>query len=92
MLQYYLRMEPQLFKAAVDDQLRRLREQKDRKEAEEAACAALPPPSDPSAAGAANAAADPDAPGERSAAELVLYQRMQEVAAGEMRATLEDLL
>lgn len=33
MLQYYLRMEPQLFHAAVDQQLQRLKEEKDAKEA-----------------------------------------------------------
>jgi hypothetical protein len=32
MLQYYLRMEPQLFHAAVDQQLQRLKEEKDAKE------------------------------------------------------------
>lgn len=32
MLQYYLRMEPQLFHAAVDQQLQRLKEEKEAKE------------------------------------------------------------
>lgn len=32
MLQYYLKMEPQLFKAAVEQQLTRLRDEKDAKE------------------------------------------------------------
>lgn len=35
MLQYYLRMEPQLFRAAVDQQLQRMKEEKDAKEAAE---------------------------------------------------------
>lgn len=32
MLQYYLKMEPTLFKSAVEDQLERLKEEKDKKE------------------------------------------------------------
>lgn len=32
MLSYYLRMEPQLFKTAVEDQLHRLKEEKEEKE------------------------------------------------------------
>ena len=32
MLSYYLKMEPQLFKAAVEDQLKRLKDEKDEKE------------------------------------------------------------
>jgi hypothetical protein len=32
MLQYYLKMEPQLFRAAVDQQLQRLKEEKEAKE------------------------------------------------------------
>ena len=32
MLSYYLKMEPQLFKAAVEDQLKRLKEEKDERD------------------------------------------------------------
>lgn len=74
MLQYYLKMEPQLFRAAVDQQLQRLKEEKDAKEA-----AASQEEEDNKAAG-------------RSKSELVLYQRMEEVRAMEVRATLEDLM
>lgn len=76
MLQYYLRMEPQLFRAAVDQQLARMKEEKDAKEAAS--------PSD-------NEAAD-EAGKQRSKSELVLYQRMEELRAMEVRATLEDLM
>jgi hypothetical protein len=74
MLQYYLKMEPQLFRAAVDQQLQRLKEEKDAKQA------------------AASQEEDDNKAGGRSKSELVLYQRMEEVRAMEVRATLEDLM
>jgi hypothetical protein len=76
MLQYYLRMEPQLFRAAVDQQLARMKEEKDAKEA----------------AAAADESLDEAGKQQRSKSELVLYQRMEEVRAMEVRATLEDLM
>jgi hypothetical protein len=84
MLQYYLRMEPQLFRAAVDQQLARLREERDAREAAEQAAAA--------AADAPPGSSSPDGGPARSSNDLVLYQRMQEVRASEVRATLEDLM
>jgi hypothetical protein len=77
MLQYYLKMQPQLFESAVEQQLQRMKEEKDEKdlqssqeEAEEAS-GEKPPP---------------------SSSELVLRKRMEEVRASEVRATLEDLM
>ncbi|WIA16709.1 hypothetical protein OEZ85_013364 [Tetradesmus obliquus] len=80
MLQYYLRMEPQLFRAAVDQQLVRMKEEKD---AQGAAAAA---------AASADESGDEAGKQQRSKSELVLYQRMEEVRAMEVRATLEDLM
>jgi len=77
MLQYYLKMQPQLFESAVEQQLQRMKEEKDEKDAqssqEEAdeASGEKPPP---------------------SSSELVLRKRMEEVRASEVRATLEDLM
>ncbi|KAF6254514.1 hypothetical protein COO60DRAFT_1703295 [Scenedesmus sp. NREL 46B-D3] len=76
MLQYYLRMEPQLFRAAVDQQLVRMKEEKDAKEA----------------ASASDEPADEAGREQRSKSELMLYARMEEVRAMEVRATLEDLM
>jgi hypothetical protein len=76
MLQYYLRMEPQLFRAAVDQQLARMKEEKEAKEA----------------AAASDESLDESGTQQRSKSELVLYQRMEEVRAMEVRATLEDLM
>lgn len=81
MLQYYLRMEPQLFRAAVDQQLVRMKEEKDAKDAAAAAAAA-----------SADESGDEAGKQQRSKSELVLYQRMEEVRAMEVRATLEDLM
>ncbi|KAF8065452.1 UV-B-induced protein [Scenedesmus sp. PABB004] len=85
MLQYYLRMEPQLFRAAVDQQLARLKAEADARAAAEEAAAA---------AGAADADGPDGAAGDggRSKSELVLYRRMEEVRAMEVAATLEDLM
>jgi hypothetical protein len=77
MLQYYLRMEPQLFRAAVDQQLARMKEEKDAKDA---------------ASASESEAADEAGKQQRSKSELVLYQRMEELRAMEVRATLEDLM
>jgi hypothetical protein len=63
MLQYYLRMEPQLFHAAVDQQLQRLKEEKDAKEE----------------AVRKSQEEDEQQQTPRSKSDLVLYQRMEEV-------------
>lgn len=67
MLQYYLRMEPQLFHAAVDQQLQRLKQEKEEKEEAEARRSQEE-----------EAGAGPGSP-QRSKSDLVLYQRMEEV-------------
>ncbi|GBF90000.1 hypothetical protein Rsub_02706 [Raphidocelis subcapitata] len=102
MLQYYLKMQPQLFKAAVEQQLQRLKEERDAREAPPA----LPAPDAGAGAAPPAAARHPEVPegdadaaaaaaaagGGEGGAEMVLYQRMQEVRAREVRATLEDLI
>jgi len=70
MLQYYLRMEPQLFHAAVDQQLQRLKQEKEEKEEKEEAEARRSQEEE--------AGAGPGSP-QRSKSDLVLYQRMEEV-------------
>lgn len=77
MLQYYLKMEPQLFRSAVDQQLQRLKEEKDAKEE-----AMRSQQEDEERAGKE----------QRSKSDLVLYQRMEELRQLEVRATLEDLM
>jgi hypothetical protein len=96
MLQYYLKMQPQLFKSAVEQQLLRLRDERDAKDAATAAAQLELPPPDATAAPPrhpeVDEAAAADAGVGRSAGDMVLYRRMEEVRAREVRATLEDLM
>jgi hypothetical protein len=78
MLQYYLKMEPQLFKAAVESQLTKLQAEKDAKDAQQRAL------EDSSSSGSSSEGPD--------VTELSLYKRMEEVRASEVRSTLEDLM
>jgi hypothetical protein len=95
MLQYYLRMQPELFTAAVEQQLTRLKEDRDARAAAAAdAATSMPPPTaltptHPELDGADGAAAGAAGSGP---GDLVLYKRMEEVRAREVRATLEDLM
>jgi hypothetical protein len=66
MLQYYLKMEPQLFRAAVDQQLQRLKEEKEAKEE----------------AVRRSQEEEESSTVQRSKSDLVLYQRMEEVGQG----------
>jgi len=77
MLQFYLKMQPELFRTAVETQLDRLKSEKEDRDAKRASSAT---PSDPTN------------PTQLNQADLALYRRMEEVRAGEMRATLEDLM
>jgi hypothetical protein len=81
--QYYLKMQPQLFQSAVEQQLQRLKEEK---EAKEAADEALKSQEE------SDAEAGTSPTPQRSSSELVLRQRMEEVRALEVQATLEDLM
>lgn len=74
MLQYYLRMEPQLFHAAVDQQLQRLKEEQTAKE--EAEAARRSQEEEEQKDGGAGGSGTPP----RSKSDLVLYQRMEEVS------------
>ncbi|MEW5312627.1 MAG: hypothetical protein WDW38_004247 [Sanguina aurantia] len=83
MLAYYLTMEPQLFRTAVEDQLIKLRDEKDQKEQQQLAQAERQEAEQQRALAA----------GENSPnGELTLYKRMEEMRALEVRATLEDLM
>jgi hypothetical protein len=66
MLQYYLKMEPQLFRAAVDQQLQRLKEEQEAKEE----------------AVRKSQEEEESSTVQRSKSDLVLYQRMEEVGLG----------
>lgn len=81
MLQYYLKMEPQLFRTAVDQQLQRLKEEKEAKEAQEEAMKSQQEDEE-----------SKTTKEQRSKSDLVLYQRMEELRQMEVRATLEDLM
>lgn len=74
-------MQPQLFQSAVEQQLQRLKEEKEAKEAADQLHKSQEEESDAEAA-----------PPQRSSSELVLRQRMEEVRALEVQATLEDLM
>jgi hypothetical protein len=74
-------MQPQLFQSAVEQQLQRLKEEKEAKEAADQLQKSQEEESDAEAA-----------PPQRSSSELVLRQRMEEVRALEVQATLEDLM
>lgn len=96
MLQYYLRMQPQLFQATVEQQLTRLRDEREKRLA--AGDAPPAPPQLPPATAAADSPPHPELEGgdaegsEAGPADMVLYQRMEEVRALEVRATVEDLM
>lgn len=88
MLQYYLKMQPQLFKAAVEQQLQLLKEEKDAKGAAAASSAA--PASDQPVT--PHPELDDEQLPPPSPGDMVLLKRMEEVRAREVRATLEDLM
>ncbi|KAL0019738.1 hypothetical protein WJX77_008774 [Trebouxia sp. C0004] len=80
MVTYYLKMEPHLFKDALDEQFRRLKDEKD--EAERLAKQQQEEQKEKQV----------QDKGKASSGEVVLYQRMQEVRSSEQRATVEDLM
>lgn len=98
MLQYYLKMQPQLFTAAVEQQLQRLKEEKDAKEASATSAGQqipteqLPPAVNPASHPELGDVTGSPVDVTGSPGDMVLYQRMEEVRAREVRATLEDLM
>ena len=80
-LSYLLRMEPHLFRAAVDAELSRISAEREAR-----AEALLRPPEAPQPPPATPAAGD-DAP-----SSLVLYQRMEQVRRGEQALSVQDLM
>jgi hypothetical protein len=77
MLAYYYKAQPHLFKDAIEEQLRRLRDERDDRETRRKA---------------AEAEKEQDAAAATSSMDITLYKRMEEVQRSEKRATLEDIM
>ncbi|KAL3131693.1 hypothetical protein ABBQ38_007985 [Trebouxia sp. C0009 RCD-2024] len=79
MVTYYLKMEPHLFKDALDEQFRRLKDEKD--EAEQRRKAQKE-----------QLDKQKNDKTKKDGGELVLFQRMEDLKSSEQRATVEDLM